>query len=865
MCTRTNTIILVAGLMLGAINACDCEPGTPTCGNGGSCDAGAFVDASVDGAAIDAMNMDSGPGEAGPFDARHDAGNRDSAGHDGVGTDAAGHDAAGTDATGHDAAGTDAATTDAAGTDAAGHDVVHVDGGGFDTAPPEPQLCGPHAWKKAVPASGTAMMAYGPRAYLFAADGRSWASVENETAITQPIPLPGGVAAMRSVFAEIAHSQRPFVFFSDGAQRHGAFFDGTAFVGRVAMGQASAAHADAAERIHALTPDGLTEFVAGELPIVRGAMPHSGPDWGVGPDGTVYQLYETTRPSTIHPGDTANDLRLTHLPHGSLTWEGDALVASNEGYGFGNARMGIAPDGSFHVFYNLSMYGYYFRSRDGESWEESNYTAFSSVATLVDYAATAWDSDPTEVKGGIRLIAAQSYDRVSITLQYSGGSMSVPGQYFVRRCEPFEGYNQTWPAERLAYSGLAFDDGAVAVNQHGLVSILTPYGVRQDMATPAATPTLPTIGQGCGGNCTAALPACSAVGDVQGPLGHGVDVETYGSYEPGPLLPIDDRSFVFVEGSDMWMTAANDLAVTEAVPDALVGGENFFARRSAAGLSALIADQNGEVALWPFDGTNLGTRQVLPCNSALDCDARLAGDGHAWVYTGGNFYEQEVASFANRGGGPATPSYWDVDSQNTVIVLASGTLATEVLVTWTLASGAGGWTKAGVLSDDEVAAADAAIEGGFGFGSSGLGTIAADGSIHLFSDAHCIGTGDRNKVQVHLRSHDGESWEIETLPDIDTLTGGLLTRRNVAFWAADYDRVRHVVMSSEAPVFDGYTWSYPDRRFDVVARCQDGGNPPSFVRLGSVPLPGWTTRGFAGFSAWGTATLLTSAGLTQIR
>ncbi|MBN2360164.1 MAG: hypothetical protein JXR83_12000 [Deltaproteobacteria bacterium] len=861
---RAGWTVLLVALALGAGDGCDCGGTVSEGGDGSPCDGQFFdaggVDAALgDAAGADLARADVAAADLALADCAPDAHGDASGQGDGSGAG---------DGAGDGGAGRDASVQDRAGSDAAASDAAQADSGGADAGPPEPLLCGERAWKRAVPGSGTAMMAYGARGYLFAADGHSWAIVENETAVTRSIPLPGGVTAMRDVTAEIAASGRPLVFFWDGAQRYAAFFDGAAFVGLLALGQATAAHADAAERVYAITANGLTQFALGTAPIVRGALPYDGPDWGVGPDGTVYQLYETTRPSTIHPGDTANDLRLAHLSPGSLTWEGDALVASNEGWGFDNARMAIAADGSFHVVYNLSMHGYYFRSVDGETWEEEVYSDSITPAVLIDPAQSSGYYDPTEVKGGTRLVAAQDYDHVSVTRQYAGGSMSGADQYFIRRCPPFVGYNETWPAERLAFSGLAFDDGAVAVNEHGLASILTPYGVRQDMATPALAPVLPTVGgQGCSGDCAAPLPACADPGQVRGPLAHGVDVEVYGSYDIGPLMAMDDRAFVFVEGSEMWMWTADGAAITRQMPVGLAGCERFCAQRSAAGRTALVCEQGNEVALWPFDGDTLGSRSVLPCSSAVSgCDVRLAADGHAWVYTGGNFHEQELGGFANRGGGPASPWYWDVDAQGTVILLASGdAVLDEVLVTWKLQAGAGGWSKAGVLSEDEVAAADAAIEGGLAFGAQ-LGTMAPDGSIHLFSDAHCVDSGGfHNKTQVHLRSRDGESWEIETLPDIDTLTGGLLTWRDVAFWAADYERVRLVVMSSPAPTSDGWNWYFPDRRLDVVARCRGADDQPSFTRLASAPLPGWTTRGFAGFSPWGIATLLTSAGLTQIR
>ena len=372
----------------------------------------------------------------------------------------------------------DAPTTDA-GPDATG-DSSATDGGGI----PTPLVCENHAWNDAVPAAGTSMMAYGSKGYLFAQDGLTWAVIENETALSQPIPFPNGIVEMRDVKSEIAPSGRPFVTFQNQSQRYGAFFDGQAFVGTTLLGQSTLAHADAQERIYAVTQNGLTEFAHGNPPIIRGALPYSQPGWTVGADGTVYVMYTESRPSTIHPGDTAIDLKLTHLSHGSLTWTGDAVITSNEGWGFSNVAFVVAPDGSLHVAYALSYEAYYYHSMDGVSWQEETFKDIVSKATLVDYAAPVYNDDPAEVKGNIRLLAAQDYEHVSITMIYAQGSFSVPSFYFLRRCEPFSGIKNTWPAERLAFSGLAFDNGAVAVSENGLPSILTPFGVRQDVVVP---------------------------------------------------------------------------------------------------------------------------------------------------------------------------------------------------------------------------------------------------------------------------------------------------------------------------------------------------------------------------------------------
>ena len=362
------------------------------------------------------------------------------------------------------------------------------------------------------------------------------------------------------------------------------------------------------------------------------------------------------------------------------------------------------------------------------------------------------------------------------------------------------------------------------------------------------------------------LPACDAVTVVDGPIASAASLSVYGSYDPGPLMLEDERAFVFLAGSDMWMTASHGSAMTGAVPSVIAGASRLSAWRTIAGWNGVTYEKGGKVYGTTFNGAGFSSPVETPCTSGgYACEARPAGDGHLWVYTSGNFHEETPSGFENRGGGPVTPSQWDVDAQGTLIVLGSGSsVAGEVLVVWKLFPGAGGWTKAGALMDADVAAVDAQIEGGFQFGSNGLGALAADGSIHLFSDARCVGTGDHNKVQAYLRSTDGNTWQVETLPSADDLTDGLVTWRNVAFWAGDYERVRYVVMSSPQPTFDGYTWYYPDRRYDVIARCEDAQGQATFTRVASASHPGWTQRGFAGFSDWGVATLLSVPGLTQV-
>lgn len=357
-----------------------------------------------------------------------------------------------------------------------------LDGGSPDAgATLPPLLCSPHTWKPAVPASGDALMAYRSKAYLFGTNGVSWTVVQNGAATTGAIPLPAGIVAMQSVTTELGPSGRPFVTFTSAGQRHGAFFDGAGFVGVTALGQASEAHADAGERIFALTPNGLTEHAAGSAPVVRGALPYTGTGWTVAADGTVYVLRKVKRPSTIHVGSLADELRVIRLPRGSLTWGDEVAVGSNEGWGFSTIGFAAALDGSLHIAY--TPLGIYFRSRNGTAWVTENLVSFATKATMVDPAAPGIDGrDPAAVTGNIRLVAAQDYDHASVTLTYNGGSFSVPGYYFLRRCPPFNPTFPAWPADRLAMSGAAFGATPVGIDERGLPSIATYYGVRQDVS-----------------------------------------------------------------------------------------------------------------------------------------------------------------------------------------------------------------------------------------------------------------------------------------------------------------------------------------------------------------------------------------------
>lgn len=399
--------------------------------------------------------------------------------HPGVGDDGPGGDGGARDGeVGGDGGITDDGALDGATGDGATGDGSTSDGG---TTTSTSHLCETHAWNAAVPASGTAIMAYGAKAYLFAQNGLSWTVVENGAATISAIPFPTGITAMQAVTVEMAPSGRPFVTFTSGGQRHAAFFDGTAFVNTTAIGQAQTAHADASERIYAYDQTGLVEYVSGQQPLIRGAFPYTtNKGWTVAADGTVYLLRAITRPSTIHPGDTANELRVIRLRHATLSWGDEVAIGSNEGYGFSQVAFAAAPDGSLHVAY--TPLGIYFRSQDGQAWATENLISFNTKATLVDPAQPGIDGEPVDrVKGGVYVVAAQDYDHASVTLTYNGGSFSVPSYYFLRRCPPFDATFPAWPAERLAMSGTAFGPTPVAVNEHGVPVILTPFGVRQDV------------------------------------------------------------------------------------------------------------------------------------------------------------------------------------------------------------------------------------------------------------------------------------------------------------------------------------------------------------------------------------------------
>lgn len=349
-----------------------------------------------------------------------------------------------------------------------------------------------------------------------------------------------------------------------------------------------------------------------------------------------------------------------------------------------------------------------------------------------------------------------------------------------------------------------------------------------------------------------------------GPLPTGVTWPQL--YDPGPLMTHGARAFVFLEGSALWTIAQAGSASTAAKPSELASATNLGGFSSLAGPHVLTFLVQSVPHARTFDGTTLGPDLAIPCNYlGSDCVVRAAPDGHVWVRNNGVFHEQTGTTFANRGGGPAGPLYWDIDQTGAIIMLANGDYQLgEKLAVWKLAAGAGGWSKVGALLTSELATVASTIEGGFQLGSFGPGTIARDGSFHVFSDARCIGTGQRNKTQVYIRSREGVQWSIETLPSAEMLHGTNVTWSHNAFWASDYDNVRLVITSSAKPTTDGFEWHYPDRRYDLIGRCLDAQNNPTFGRLASTRNPGWTTRGYASFSSTGAAAFLTSDGLVQV-
>lgn len=384
-------------------------------------------------------------------------------------------------------------------------------------------------------------------------------------------------------------------------------------------------------------------------------------------------------------------------------------------------------------------------------------------------------------------------------------------------------------------------------------------------------------GDGGGGNGGDAMPAddrgdpidpvavgaCGTSADVEATLPVPIDPNSFGSYGDPPLMLSGDTTRVIYGASGTWMTAAHGSASTVAAPSALAGSSWFVGKRSLAGRVAAVWQNADGVFAAVFDGTQLGTPIEIPCTAAqpyYTCDVRAAGDGHLWIAAGNSLYEQVGTTFENRGGPPVGGEVFDVDAAGTVWI-GGGTLgAEEVFQVWKLPAGAGGWTKTGSLTKTMVGAPALEIEGGFQIKT---GTFAPDGSVHLWTDSRCIGTGERNKLQLYIRSRDGVTWSVERLPDMTELLEGHVTWSTAAVWASHYDNARFVLVSSTPPIQDGLDWYYPSRQHNLIARCTDQGQP-AFQRLSATRLPGWTIRGYARFAGNGALTLLTSEGLTQV-
>lgn len=431
----------------------------------------------------DGSNGNGAGGNGGSGSGAGGAGKGDAAAADGGGSSGNGNGDGGTSGAGKDggAGGTknDAGSSSDGGPFGIGSDGGSgsggSDGGGIVSSSP---ICGARHWQQAVPASGSGMMSLHGKTWLFGSTGQAWTVVQGGAALTQGIPLPKGVTSMQSVTAEMAPTARPLLSFYDSttASYFAAFWDGAAFVNVTTLatqpGYGMRVHADAAERIYELDwQNVLSEYPnGGGAPIVRGALPVKMIAWNVGTDGTVYVLHQVDRPSVIHPGDTANDLMMMHLPHGSLTWSGDTKVTSNEGWGYGTGvSFVIAQDGSFHVAYPLTYGSYYYRSKDGTTFAEQDPWDIVSKATMIDSSPVDGQQN---VSGGIGLLAATDYDHAVIV---SGNGSSY---YVLRNCMPYSGLNNTWPAERLAVG----QTGGMATDEHAMVSILTATGVRQDVS-----------------------------------------------------------------------------------------------------------------------------------------------------------------------------------------------------------------------------------------------------------------------------------------------------------------------------------------------------------------------------------------------
>ncbi|HVK88060.1 MAG TPA: hypothetical protein VM513_28265 [Kofleriaceae bacterium] len=344
----------------------------------------------------------------------------------------------------------------------------------------ESALCGGHHWTSPLPVTGTALMAFRGKAYLFSSQGQVWTVIEGGAANAGPIPFPAGVTSMQAIGAELGLDGLPLVTFrsnGDNAHQFATRWDGTQFSPAIETNNSARLHADAAGRIYGIGAGGLFEYPPGAAPIARGTPPRTPNAWTVSADGTIHVLFVTTESTS---SGTAFRLEHIRLPHGSLSWSSSAVIAMNVGQGFSGLVFAGAPDGSLHVAWER---GGYLRSRDGETWETSRFTEFAALATLID-PATANDPsfDPRRLVGTPELIAAQDYDHAAITTIVQYGSTAPSSTYFARRCPPFVGPNQMqWPAERFAYS---YSFMISAVDERGLAAVMTPNGVRQDVIDP---------------------------------------------------------------------------------------------------------------------------------------------------------------------------------------------------------------------------------------------------------------------------------------------------------------------------------------------------------------------------------------------
>lgn len=386
----------------------------------------------------------------------------------------------------------------------------------------------------------------------------------------------------------------------------------------------------------------------------------------------------------------------------------------------------------------------------------------------------------------------------------------------------------------------------------------------------------------CGADCASTiLPSCEARATVSGPIATPTPFGSFTTFDPGPIAPIGDRSFIFLDipstgtAEGTWMDVSpigpNGLTgLTSVRPDPIKTAKYPRAFKSMSGKTVILFDDGGLGATTKaatFDGTTFGAPITTTCSYADvlngGCEARAAGDGHIWVRHNNNLYEQVGAALQLRGGAPVGPRIFDVDSAGTVYAVGASASFNEVLVGWKLAVGAGGWSKLGALPKSRFDAVANQIEGGVQLDGI-FGTLAPDGSIHLFSSARCIGEGDRNRNQIYIRSRDFREWEIEGLPSADNLYNGQVSWRHAAIVALDYQRVRTVVLSSPKPTFDGFAYSYPDRQYNLLLRCRNNDGRASFTRAGYARVPGWSERAFATFSSTGIATFLTRGGITQL-